>query len=107
MSAFFSFQYADCIQLMTDGAVYDTQGVLHHVMNKSFTARCLPLALTGRGNCFWVEEIGKAAAEFTDKCGSVDQALEWLEDAASRIGQRADELEARGGHFEILAAGYS
>lgn len=49
MSAFFSFQYDDCIQLLTDGGFFDAHGNLVHVGSKVMRVSGMPIVLSGRG----------------------------------------------------------
>ncbi|MBW8445989.1 MAG: hypothetical protein K0M49_10205 [Arenimonas sp.] len=107
MTAFIAFKYEDCIQLLTDGAVYDHQGVLHRIMTKSFASKALPFVVTGRGNLHMVEGICQAASVFCDERGSVDDAVGFLEVAAARAGTRKTDLDKVFAHFEIVACGYS
>ncbi len=107
MSAFIIIPYAECIQIMTDGAAYDTQGIIHRVMEKCWSSDALPVAITGRGNMVMVEGIAKRAIAFCEMHGTTDAAIGYLEGVARGAARRGGDIEAQGSHFEIAVAGYS
>jgi len=91
MSAFVSKVYPDCIQILTDGAIYDDQGVIRLLAPKAWLSKKLPIAITNR-SMHW--EFASHASEtlirVADRCGTVDDFL----DAARAVFIRMkEELE--------------
>lgn len=83
MSAFFSFQYPNSIQILTDGGFFDDDGVLRHVSQKIMCIAGLPIAIAGRGA---VDEVFRLPERFNRFVGdlthltSADIALTALRD---------------------------
>ncbi|WP_217568810.1 hypothetical protein [Mesorhizobium sp. GbtcB19] len=50
MSAFYARAYADCVELLTDGAMYVPDGTLVDIREKIWRSASLPIAVTGRGS---------------------------------------------------------
>ncbi|TGQ79337.1 hypothetical protein EN850_20835 [Mesorhizobium sp. M8A.F.Ca.ET.207.01.1.1] len=76
MSAFIAVKHADCIQLLTDGACYNGDYILTAIVSKVWAARCVPIAITGRGTWSVLDRIAKDIVEEADETGSVDHVIE-------------------------------
>jgi hypothetical protein len=106
MSAFYSFRYPDRVQLLTDGGVFDENGVLCIVERKVLAFPGLPLVVTGRGTpANRVFEIIRNMAKFVDSFmafDDIDPVIELLRSFIRELGAEHGTFDA-----EFLIAGYS
>lgn len=96
MSAFVSKVYPDCIQILTDGAIYDDQGVIRLLAPKAWLSKKLPVAITNR-SMHWefASHASQTLIRVADQCDTVNDFVE----AARLIFRRMkDEL---GKHPEV------
>ncbi len=90
MSAYVCIAYEDRIEMLTDGAIYDDDGILLEAAEKVFRSERLPIATTGRGlfnvvNLFAAYII--ALTQFSKSVGEVLSRLEaYLESQKSKAG---------------------
>lgn len=98
MSAFFSVCYADRIEILTDGAIYNEDGILLDIKEKVYRSSRLPLALTGRGHPP-IKELGV----YLETMGTVVRSVE---DIIVRLQNFLDKRKIKGVEkpFEILIA---
>lgn len=101
MSAFITIPYPDRVELLTDGACTDPDGIFLRNQTKVWVAPDLPLAITGVGA---MSEIGPLVDITMEACrfGSVDTAIRLLKDGFERFGP----VECERG-FRILIACHS
>lgn len=96
MSAFFAAAYSDRVELLTDGAIYDDDGVVIDFRTKVWTSDALPLAFAGRGGSTTIELMGTVI----DLCswrGSVDGALRMFAERLESRAYRGQEQAALDG----------
>jgi len=67
MSAFYSFVYGDCVQLLTDGAFLDEKGILRAIDRKVFTFPNHPIAIACRA-----ASAARAFQTIADLCDFID-----------------------------------
>jgi hypothetical protein len=100
MSAYFSVCYEDRIELLTDGAFYNDQGILLDVREKVYRSSLWPLALTGRGAAP-IAELGV----YLDMTGSLVSSVDGLiEKLQTFLDNR--RLKGSPAPFEILIAAF-
>jgi len=99
MSAFFSFQYPDCVQLLTDGGFFDTEGNLIHVGSKVMKLPGMPIAMSGRGTASDVFHLAETIGAHIGKLvplGSVDRILDGIREifqsTVRNLGSRQAEF---------------
>lgn len=108
MSVYVAAKYDDCIRLLTDGASWDENGVLAKVESKVFTARTLPLAITGRGSDAVTKRLADTVVTLADEAGSVEVAIEGMAQIFRTVQeQHADFINAHDAHFDMVMAGYA
>lgn len=74
MSAFIAVKYADRVEVMTDGAMYEDDGTLVAIERKIHVSTVVPLAVTGRGHN--VAEVATVITSIADACGSFDDTID-------------------------------
>lgn len=101
MSAYFSVIYEDRIELLTDGAVYNDEGVLLEVAEKVYRSSRWPLAMTSRGDLSLLEAFGQYLEIVGAAVASVDELI-------SRLQAYLDGRREKGSPepFEILIAAF-
>lgn len=106
MSAFISLKYENSIQLLTEGAVYSSDGTLQQVKSKCEIASKVPLAVTGRGSTDFCDIFVSEIIKIADS-GGVDRCIAWLSDYLTRRVDWLAHIEREGKHFEILLCAFS
>ncbi|MFB9984343.1 hypothetical protein ACFSQQ_16445 [Mesorhizobium kowhaii] len=103
MSAIYSLAFQDRIVILSDGAVYDADGVVCELASKVWVAGHAPFAVTGNGN--W--DLQQCHAEAIVHLASVDTAIDYLEIQLSIAKRRRLDATALANGAGILVAGYS
>lgn len=97
LSAFYSFRYSDCVQLLTDGGFFDDAGVLQKVGIKVIQLGSLPLAVTYRGDFASADRILRELLDYVDTFAvydAVDPIIPIMQDYFSQLGERECCIEA-------------
>lgn len=103
MSVIFALAYADRVEMITDGATIDREGIMVEIRRKVWTAGRLPLAITGRGNIRSVASYAHCLRWFAWTSRDVDAALAKFRRALT-IGRRmAHHMD----FFELVVVGVS
>lgn len=105
MSAFYTLNYGDRIELLTDGAVYEDDGTLTAVRRKVWHSERIPMAVTGRGNASAVQLLAMAVL-LPDAYGSTDRVLEAVPGLLDKMAAK-QHGGAKPGYFEIVIAAIS
>lgn len=87
MSAFYAVLHDDKIELLTDGAVYEDDGVLTAIRRKVWYSDKIPMAITGRGASKAVEFTAMAFL-LTDVFGSVDKVIEGIPALLDKMAEK-------------------
>ncbi|MGO4838681.1 hypothetical protein AB4144_41175, partial [Rhizobiaceae sp. 2RAB30] len=103
MSAFYALAFDDRIELLTDGAIYNDDGVLLDIRRKVWTSPAVPFAVTGRGTSPTVDLIAQGFVAFS-LMGSVDRALDAI---ADRLAERRARGKETVTHCEMVIAAIS
>lgn len=102
MSAFLSVQDGNGVAMITDGASYDSNGVVLHLGRKVTVGKVAPIAVTTRGN----HGIGKAhqqrLCDAADRLG-VDAAMAIFEEALPEMATDPEKNGLDYMHWHILA----
>lgn len=103
MSAYLSHVYADRVEILTDGAIYNENGVILDFAEKVYRFQNAPAALTVRGACEPMIVIGQALDMVAMLSGgSFDVVLGFLPRMLEKL-----KSEGAGADFEMLVAGIS
>lgn len=103
MSAFLSHLYADRIEILTDGAIYNEDGIILDFREKLYRFQNAPAALTVRGAGEPMAFIGQALDMVAMLSGgSFDAVLAFLPRMLDRL-----KTDGAGADFEMLIAGIS
>jgi len=100
MSAYYAVIIDDRIELLTDGAIYDDNGVLLDTRQKVWTSPRIPFAVTGRGCSATVDLIAQSFLTFSCM-GSVDRALDAIAESLASF----DKMPAT--QFEMVITAIS
>lgn len=103
MSAIYSLALHDRVVILSDGAVYDADGVVCELASKVWLAGDAPFAVTGNGN--W--DFQQREAQKIVHLASIDAAAEYLETQLSIARRRHPDAQALANGAGILVAGYS
>ncbi|TPK42638.1 MULTISPECIES: hypothetical protein [unclassified Mesorhizobium] len=106
MSAFFARVFPDCIQLLTDGAHYDQEGVITGIKSKVYRSPYMPMVITGRGHSWFLEQFSDLLIKLS-VVGNFDEFMSGipmlLEGSLKVRSQRFKKHH----HIEMLIAGWS
>ena len=105
MTAIYGSTLGNTVQLVTDGAVTDFDGVLLSTETKVRISNVIPLAVTGRGQVEILDVIKNCVVTHSTIYG-FDATLAWLQETLR--GMR-ETIEGRGrlGQLDIVVAGLS
>lgn len=101
MSAFYALAYADRVELLTDGAIYQPDGTLTDIRSKVWASHHVPMAVTGRGPSVVVETMARLVVTLAAG-GTFDGAMDRLAEVVA--GRRDQECPQ---HFEMAIVGMS
>jgi hypothetical protein len=90
VSAFYAVAFADHIELLTDGAVYEDDGTLTDIRRKVWTSGRHPIATTGRGDSATVEAFATVMLFRADLVDTVDVAIAEMQSALDRQRDRRE-----------------
>jgi hypothetical protein len=103
MSAFLSVVFPDRIEILTDGAVYDDEGVLVDTREKVYRCANVPAAIVGRGPVAAIDLVGPVLDTLFAFFGFDAGAAQF----DNTMRKHADRFTAADKHFELLIAGRS
>lgn len=104
MSMYLALLEADRVELLTDGAVYDADGILRAVKTKVLTLPADRAAITSRGSSDKGNKLEKLVASMISRAG-FDQAMENL---AAILPEQSEAASADDFmHVELLIAAFS
>lgn len=105
MTAIYGSIMGNTLQLLTDGAVVDFDGILVSTKTKVTTSKLIPLAVTGRGSSEILDTLQKCVVGYSNFYG-FDATLVWLEKTLSEMRAVCEE-KGRLGQLDVIVAGLS
>lgn len=84
MSAFYAVAHSDRVDILTDGAMYDDNGVVTDLVTKVWRSETLPIAFAGRGNAAMTQLGIGMMLDVPSVLGSVDRTLALFADALAK-----------------------
>lgn len=106
MSAIITLTRQHAVDVLTDGAAYDEDGILRAVVGKAIALPTLPAVITARGPLLFLQAIAfRASAIFS----SFDELVDGIEARFDELVDNVDELLAGSGQpaCELYIAGWS
>ena len=102
MSAILSYEFGNAVIVLTDGAVYNTAGVILDVRRKIHTSQKIPVAVATRGGQLWGDMVSKYIISLVEEHG-FDLGLDLLSSCLREFGVGEREADV----IEVLIAGVS
>lgn len=105
MSAFVSKVYPDCIQILTDAAIYDHHGVIRAVAPKIWLSKRLPVAIANR-SVHWefASAVSEAFIRAADSSPTVDSFLGLASEICARVKMEVQKHPEVNAETEFLIA---
>ncbi|WAJ30948.1 hypothetical protein [Antarcticirhabdus aurantiaca] len=103
MSFYTTVCLPDRVEVITDGAAWDRDGVVRRFSRKIYAVPGFPAAVTTRGHCATAENVTASIIRLFERAGSYDRAMEILAQIVPTLPShmRSDN------HIEVVIAGMS